>query len=75
MRCSHTGVLLYVNSELVLWHSKCQNTSTFGSNFIAAKTAMEMIEGLPNILRMMGFPLAGPTSVLCDNQSVVTNAS
>jgi hypothetical protein len=23
----------------------------------------------------MGFPLLGPTSVLCDNQSVVTNAS
>jgi hypothetical protein len=23
----------------------------------------------------MGFPITGPTSVLCDNQSVVTNAS
>jgi hypothetical protein len=73
-RRSHTGVLLYVNSALVLWHSKRQNTveaSTFGSEFIAAKTAVEMVEGL----RMMGFPLLGPTSVFCDNQSVVTNAS
>jgi hypothetical protein len=49
--------------------------STFGSEFIAAKTAVEMIEGLRYKLRMMGFPLAGPTSVLCNNQSVVTNAS
>jgi Reverse transcriptase (RNA-dependent DNA polymerase) len=77
-RRSHSGVLLYVNSALVLWHSKRQNTveaSTFGSEFIAAKIAIEMIEGLRYKLRMMGFPLIGPTSVLCDNQSVVTNAS
>jgi hypothetical protein len=75
---SHTGVLLYVNSALVLWHSMRQNTveaSTFGSEFIAAKTAAEMIEGLRDKLHRMGFPLLGPTSVLCDNQSVVTNAS
>jgi hypothetical protein len=75
---SHTGVLLYVNSALVMWHSKCQNTveaSTFGSEFIAAKTAAEMTEGLRYKLHRMGFPLLGPTSVLCDNQSVVTNAS
>jgi hypothetical protein len=71
-RCTHTGVLLYVNSALVLWHSKRQNTSTFGSNFIAAKTAVEMIEGLPYFLRIMGFPLAGPTSVL--NQQIVQEA-
>jgi Reverse transcriptase (RNA-dependent DNA polymerase) len=77
-RRSHSGVLLYVNSALVLWHSKRQNTveaSTFGSEFIAVKIAVEMIEGLRYKLRMMGFPLLGPTSVLCDNQSVVINAS
>jgi hypothetical protein len=77
-RQSHTGVLLYVNSALVLWHSKRQNTveaSNFGSEFIAAKTAMKMIEGLCYKLCTMGFPLLGPTSFLCDNQSVITNAS
>jgi hypothetical protein len=77
-RRSHTGVLLYVNSALVLCHSKRQNTveaSTFGSEFIAAKTAVEMVEGLRYKLCMMGFPVLGPTSVLCDNQSIVTNAS
>jgi hypothetical protein len=33
------------------------------------------IEGLHYKLHIMGFPLLGPTSDLCDNQSVVTNAS
>jgi hypothetical protein len=57
-------VLLNVNSALVLWHSKRQNTveaSTFGLEFIAAKTAVEMVEGLRYKLRMMGFPVLGPT--------------
>jgi hypothetical protein len=39
-RRSTTGVLIYVNNALILWHSKRQNTveaSTFGSEFIAAK--------------------------------------
>jgi hypothetical protein len=49
--------------------------STFSSEFIAVKTAMEMIEGLRYELRRMGFPLLGPTSILCDNQSVITNVS
>jgi hypothetical protein len=37
------------------------------------KTAINMIEGLRYKLRMMGIPLNGPTSVFCDNQSVVKN--
>jgi Reverse transcriptase (RNA-dependent DNA polymerase) len=77
-RRSHTGVLIYVNRALILWHSKRQNTveaSTFGSEFIAAKTAIKLIEGLRYKLRMMGIPIDGPCDVLCDNASVVTNAS
>jgi hypothetical protein len=71
---SHTGVLCYVNKAPVLWYSKQQNTvetSTFGSEYCAMKTAIDMIEGLQYKLRMMGIPLNGPTSVFCDNQSVV----
>ena len=37
------------------------------------KMAIDMIEGLYYKLRMMGIPLAGPTSVFCDNESVVKN--
>ena len=39
----------------------------------ALKTAIDMIEGLRYKLRMMGIPVNGPTSVFCDNKSVVKN--
>jgi hypothetical protein len=58
-----------------MWYSKHQNTSTFGSEFCAMKTAIDMVEGLRYKLRMMGIPLAGPTSIFCDNESVVKNST
>jgi hypothetical protein len=62
----------------ILWYSKWQNrveTFTFGSEFCCAmKMAINMIEGLPcYMLRMMGIPLIGSTSVFCDNESVIKN--
>jgi hypothetical protein len=39
------------------------------------RIATDMIEGLRYKLRMFGIPIDGPTDVLCDNQSVVTNSS
>ena len=48
-RRSHTGVILYINRAPIIWYSKRQNTvesSTFGSEFIAMKIAVELIEGL-----------------------------
>jgi hypothetical protein len=62
----------------VIWYSKRQNTvesSTFGSEFVAMKTAVEQIEALRYKLRMMGVPLSGPTNVFCDNESVFKNAT
>ncbi len=50
-------------------------TSTFGSEFVALKIAVELIEGLRYKLRMMGVPLDGPTSVFCDNAAVVINTT
>jgi hypothetical protein len=38
-------------------------SSTFGSEFVALWTAVDMIEGLQYKLRMMGIPLDGKTSV------------
>ena len=77
-RRSHTGVLIFVNRAPILWYSKRQNTveaSTFGSEFIAAKIAVEMVEGLRYKLRMMGIQVDGPTNVFCDNESVVKNST
>jgi hypothetical protein len=77
-RRSHTGILIFLNRAPITWYSKRQatvETSTFGSEFIAARIATELIEGLRYKLRMMGIPIAGPAKVLCDNASVVANAS
>ena len=77
-RRSHTGILIFINRAPILWFSKRQNTvetSTFGSEFVAAKTAVEMIKGLRYKLRMMGVEVDGPTSMFCDNESVVKNVT
>jgi hypothetical protein len=77
-RRSQTGIILFCNQAPVIWYSKRQNTvesSTFGSEFVAARIAVDMIEALRYKLRMFGIPVDGPANVYCDNQSVVTNAS
>jgi hypothetical protein len=58
-----TGIILYVNKALIIWYSKRQNTvesATFGSEFIALKTAIDQIDGLRYKLRMFAIPLYGP---------------
>ena len=77
-RRSHTGVLIFVNRAPILWFSKRQNTvesSTFGSEFVAMRIAIEMIEGLRYKLRMMGVAIQGACNVFCDNNAVVLNTS
>jgi hypothetical protein len=77
-RRSHTVILIYLNSAPIIWYSKAQSTvetSTFGSEFVAMKTAVEMIDALRYKLRMFGIPIEGATNVFCDNQSVVTNST
>ena len=51
------------------------DTSTFGLEYVAAKMAVEMIEGLRYKLRMMGIPVAGATNFFCDNESVVKSST
>ena len=50
-------------------------SSSFGSELVALRIATDMIEALRYKLRCMGVPIDGPAEVLCDNKSVVTNAS
>jgi hypothetical protein len=76
-RRSHTGVIIFVNRAPILWFSKRQNTvesSTFGSEFVAMRIAIVMIEGLRYKLKMMGIEIDGPCSVFCDNNAVVLNS-
>ena len=77
-RRSQTGILMFVNRAPIIWHSKRQNTvesSTFGSEIVAMKNAVELIEALRYKLRMMGIPIDGPASLYCDNEAVTKNCS
>jgi hypothetical protein len=59
-RRSHSGIIIFVNGVPILWFSKRQNTveaSTYGSELLAMRVAIEMIEGLRYKLLMMGVPI------------------
>ena len=76
-RRSHTGIILMCNMAPITWYSKRQNTvetSTFGSEFIALRIAVELVEALRYKLRMFGVPISGPARLFCDNESVVKSS-
>ena len=73
----HTGVPIFVNRAPILWYSKRQNlvkSSIFGSEFVAIRIAIEMVEGLRYILRMTGVPIEGSCNEFCNNNAVVINS-
>jgi hypothetical protein len=77
-RRSHTGIIVYINSAPILWYSKRQNTvetSTFGSEIIALKIAVETIQLLVYELRMFGVPIGEETRFFYDNMSVVNSGT
>ena len=77
-RRSQTGFIIFLNNAPISWYSKKQNTvesSTFGSEFVAMRIAIEHIRALRYKLRMFGIPIDGPTNVFGDNESVVNSAS
>ena len=61
---SVTTVLLFVNTTPTDWFSERQatvETATYGSEFVAAKTATEQIMYLRNTLRYLGVPVMTKT--------------
>ena len=77
-RRSVTGVLLFLNNTPVRWISKRQKTvetSTHGSELVAAKIATELVLEYRYALRMMGSEPDGPALMLGDNNSVVMNCT
>jgi len=75
---SVSGVLHFVNQTPVHWFSKKQptvETATYGSEFIAAKLAVEQIMAMRLTLRYLGVEIKGSTKLFGDNGSVVTSAS
>ncbi len=49
--------------------------ATFGSEFIAERTATEQIMEMRLVLRYLGVPIGGPTYMFGDNKSVVDSSN
>ena len=77
-RRSVTGIVLLLNNTPIRWVCKRQKTvetSTYGSELVAARVATELIMEMRYNLRMIGVPLDGPAMLLGDNTSVVLNTT
>ena len=75
-RRSQTGILIFCNKAPIHWYSKRQptvETSTFGAEFCAMKTVVELIEALRYKLRMFGVWLDDAAMIFCDNEAVYKN--
>jgi hypothetical protein len=75
---SVTGILHFCNQTLVDWYSKrqaCVQTATFGSEFVAARIAVDQIMDLRTTLRYLGVPVKTTTYMFGDNQAVVNNSA
>ena len=75
---SVTAVLHFFNLTPGDWYSKRQATvenATYGSEFVAAKTAIEQIIDIRQTLRFLGVPIKSKAYMFGDNKSVVTSST
>jgi hypothetical protein len=73
-----TGILHMFNKTPIDWFSKRQNTvetATYGSEFVAARTAVDQIVDLRYTLGMLGVSLTGPSWLFGDNLSLVSSST
>ena len=77
-RRSVTGIVLMINNMILKCTSKRQNTvetSTYGAEMVAGRLAVEQVMGLRYKLRMLGVPVREASTLLGDNQIVITSCS
>ena len=75
---SVTGIIMLLNNTPLVWISKRQKTvetSTYGSELVAARLAIDLIIEMRYKLRMLGVQLEEQTMMLGDNMSVVLNTT
>ena len=75
---SQTGCLCFVNHTPIDSYSKRQatvETATYGSEFVASKTATEHIIDLRHTLRYLCTPIKTKSYLFGDNRSVVTSST
>ena len=77
-RRSVTGILVLLNNTPISWYSKCQKTvesSTYGSELVASRIAVETIMSLRYFISMLGCQLEPSSLMLGDNMAVVLNTT
>ena len=77
-RRSVTGIILLINNMPIAWISKRQRTvetSTFGSEMIAARIAVDLLVEMRYKLRCLGLNVERRSVLLGDNLSVVVNTT
>ena len=75
---SVTGILSFINKTPIDWFSKKQSTvetATYGSEFVAARTAVERLIDLRLTLQYLGVPIRDMDYIIVDNESVVNSSS
>ena len=73
-----TSIIHFINQTPVDWTARKQPTvksATYGSEFAAARTAIQQITAVRTYLRYLGIPVKGETWLFGDNESVVTSSS
>ena len=76
--CSVTGILHFFNKTPGDWFSKKQSTvetATYGSEYVAARTAVEQIMDLVYTFCYLGVDIYLPVMLFGDNKSVVNSLS
>ena len=77
-RRSVTGIVLLVNNTPLMWISKRQKTvetSTYGSELVAARIAIDLIIEWRYKLRMLGVVIEESSYLVGDNMAVVINTT
>jgi hypothetical protein len=77
-RRSVTGIVLLLNNTPLVWMSKRQKTvetSTYGSELVAARIAVDLIVEIRYKLRMLGVKMEKSNYLVGDNMSVVLNTT
>ena len=77
-RRSHSGILIFINKALIFWYSKRQTTvetAVYGSEYIAGKIGVDLVDGLIYKLQMFGIPVEGKFNMFIDNESMFKSST
>ena len=77
-RRSITGLIIFVGRTPVFYMAKRQGaieTSTYGAEFMAMKTAVEEVTAVRYMLRCLGVHVTKPSHILGDNRSVIIQST